>query len=42
MQKNNLGQSSAGSFADPAAVSPNSVKRYIVAGMVGGHCDGGV
>lgn len=34
------GEPPPGSFADPGAISPASVKRYAVAGMAGSHYDG--
>lgn len=34
------GEPLPGSFADPGAISPASVKRYAVAGMAGSHYDG--
>lgn len=34
------GEPLPGSFADPGAISPASVKRYAVASMAGSHYDG--
>lgn len=36
------GEPLPGSFADPGAISPASVRRYAVAGMAGSHYDGPV